>query len=118
MSTAIHGPEAPAIFPTSPIIQGDVTENGHVFDPAPYTTKATIDGEQADTINVKFGGKWEPSPETFDSLKLGRTVTLTIEAEVVGKASGLKRDENGDPIVTGEARLNVIDVYASPDETL
>jgi hypothetical protein len=95
-----------------------MTAGTAIFDPAPYTTpKATIDGETADEIAVKFGGTWEPPVEFFDNLKLGRTVTLTIEAEVVGKAATLKTDAEGTAIVSGTAKLKVIDVYVpSPEE--
>jgi hypothetical protein len=95
-----------------------LTTDTAIFDAAPYTTpKASIDGNQADEIAVKFGGTWEPSVEFFDGLRLGQTVTLTIEAEVIGMAASIKSDGD-DVAIVGTAKVKVIDVYAPAPEDL
>ena len=87
-----------------------------IFDATPYINKATIDGNLADEIAVKFSGGWEPPVEWFDNAKLGHTVTLTIEAEVVGKNATIKNGE--DATIVGTATLKVIDVYLPAPEDL
>lgn len=88
-----------------------------LFSPAPYINKAVIDGNLADEIAAKFSGSWEPPVEWFESAKLGQTITLQVEVEVVSKKASLK-NAGEDATVAGEAGLKVIDVYLPTPEEL
>lgn len=94
-----------------------ITADG-IFDATPYIApKAIIDGNLADEISAKFSGSWEPPVEWFESAKLGQTITLQVEVEVVSKKASLK-NAGEDATVTGEAGLKVIDVYLPTPEEL
>lgn len=140
-STAISGPEAPAAPPAPPLDepaeQTDKVETApdaletiaptrddELFDGKGFELKATIDGELADKIQIGFTGTDVRDPHSqvdidfFESLKLGRTVTLMVETEVVKRVASSKTDSKDNETITGHVVLKIIGVYKPTPEEL
>lgn len=94
-----------------------------LFDGKGFEVKASIDGESADKIQIGFTGTDIRDPNNqadvdfFESLRLGRTVTLQVEAEVTKRVASSKKNKDDEETITGHVVLKIIDVYKpSPEE--
>lgn len=73
----------------------------------------TADGLKADKLRVSFTGTIEldrtntDDLEWFESLRLGRDVTLDVDALTVAKPQGYQPSEDGPGVTTLQATLRV-----------
>lgn len=100
------------------------TAEDELFEGKQFEVRATIDGESADKIVIKYSGTQTLDPNDpkdvafFEKMFLGRKLTLQVEAEVSGKNGQIKTDKNDDSTVTGTATLKVVHVYEPTPEEL
>jgi hypothetical protein len=92
--------------------------SGELFDGSEYDLPVPrMDGEKADTIKIKTGGGIEVEVTNeewlkfIDGLKLGQSVTLTVEALVAGKGMATKEDDAGELTTTYTVALKTHTIY-------
>lgn len=98
----------------------DVAADGsehELFDTGPYTRPVPrVDGTTADAIELVFSGKvvLDPNDERdlalLERYLLDQDVTLSVEAQVAGKAMKTKRSEE-DTVTTHTVALRVHTLY-------
>lgn len=114
---------------TSPPAAEAPNGQGTLVDPADYTDPELalpkVDGESIDKIELAFSGRVfldrssKADVALFRDLKLGRDVTLMVEARCQGTGATGSTNREGDlDVVVGGKRLKVHSVYRPAAEDL
>lgn len=123
-SVRIEGPDGTTGAEAIEAVMKRAVGAEQLFDDEDYVTVPRMDGQNADTLQFRFGGgvAFEASDKfaqkLFEKLALGKDVELRVAAEVVTKAGAWKRKADETEVVTGKIGLKVVTMYVLDPEEL